>query len=168
MKTQVATVFLFSLPLAAQDMQSCPMHKQHTEVQSQHQANVEKNGDEAMGFSQQSATHHFRLQPDGGMIEVTANDAKDTQDIQAIRSHLMHIVMMFSNGDFSIPMFVHSQLPPGATEMKEKRAEISYSFIELPNGGAVRIKTENHDALNAVHDFLRFQIEDHKTEDKTD
>lgn len=67
--------------------------------------------------------------------------------------HLKHIVSMFSNGDFSIPMFVHSQTPPGVTEMKDKRADIIYTFEELPTGGRVRITTANHDTLNAVHDF---------------
>jgi hypothetical protein len=81
--------------------------------------------------------------------------------------HLKHIVSMFSNGDFSIPMFVHSRTPPGVTEMKDKRADISYTFEELPTGGRVRITTENHDALNAVHDFLTFQIADHQTGDTT-
>jgi hypothetical protein len=32
----------------------------------------------------------------------------------------------------------------------------------------VRIKTENRDALNAIHEFLRFQIADHHTDDTTD
>jgi hypothetical protein len=72
---------------------------------------------------------------------------------------------MFSNGEFSIPMFVHDQVPPGVSVMKEKHAEISYSFEELPAGGRVRIKTTNPDALKAAHDFLRFQIEDHHTGD---
>jgi hypothetical protein len=36
----------------------------------------------------------------------------------------------------------------------------------LPTGGRVRIVTKNRDALNAVHDFLNFQIEDHHTDDK--
>jgi hypothetical protein len=90
--------------VVAQDTQSCPMHKQH-------QADVEKHGDEAMGFPHDSTTHHFRILPDGGAIEVTVNDGKDAQNIQAIRTHLTHIVAMFSNGDFSIPMFVHSQVP---------------------------------------------------------
>jgi hypothetical protein len=103
---------------------------------------------------------------DGGAIEVTVNDSKDTQDVQAIHSHLAHIVTMFSNGDFSLPMFVHSQVPPGVPVMKEKRRAISYTFEELPDGGRVRIKTEDRDALKVVHDFLRFQIEDHHTEDK--
>jgi len=29
-------------------------------------------------------------------------------------------------------MFVHDQVPPGVPVMKEKRAEIYYSFEELP------------------------------------
>jgi len=32
---------------------------------------------------------------------------------------------------------------------------------------AVRIKTANVNALKAIHDFLRFQIEDHHTADAT-
>jgi hypothetical protein len=103
-----------------------------------------------------------------GAIEVTVNDSKDTQNLQAIRGHLSHIATMFSNGDFSIPMFIHSQVPPGVAEMKDKRAEIFYSFEELPTGGRVRILTKDSDALNAVHDFLSFQIEDHHTGDKTE
>jgi hypothetical protein len=69
---------------------------------------------------------------------------------------------------FSIPMFVHGQIPPGVPVMKEKRAEISYSFEVLPSGGKVRIKTANPDALKAIHEFLRFQIVDHQTEDISD
>ena len=84
---------------------------------------------------------------------MTVNDDKDSQNLQAIRSHLPHIVTMFSNGEFSIPMFVHDQVPPGVPLMKEKRAEISYSFEELPAGGRVRIKTTNPDALNQVIDL---------------
>jgi hypothetical protein len=75
---------------------------------------------------------------------------------------------MFSNGEFSIPMFVHDQVPPGVPVMKEKRTEISYSYEELPAGGRVRIKTTNAETLKAVHDFLRFQIEDHHTGDTTE
>ena len=82
--------------------------------------------------------------------------------------HLTHIASMFSNGDFSVPMFIHDQIPPGMATMKEKREEISYTYEELPTGARVRIKTTNQAALKAVHDFLRFQIEDHHTGDKTD
>jgi len=165
MKTVIAFLIFGGLQLAAQDMQSCPMHKEHMKEASQHQADVEKHGDEAMGFPHDKTTHHFRLYSDGGAIEVTVKDSKDSQNMQAIRSHLSHIATMFSNGEFSIPMLVHDQVPPGVPVMKEKRAEISYSFEELSAGGRVRIKTPNPDALKAIHQFLRFQIEEHQTGD---
>ncbi|HKV81409.1 MAG TPA: hypothetical protein VJP02_24895 [Candidatus Sulfotelmatobacter sp.] len=154
--------------LAAQDMDSCPMHKELMKQASQHQADVETNGDEAMGFFHDKTTHHFRLNADGGTIEVTANDAKDEGNIQAIRSHLKHIAAMFSHGDFSAPMFIHDQAPPGVSVLKEKRAEISYSFEEVAAGGKVRIKTADPESLKAIHEFLRFQITDHHTGDSPD
>ena len=163
MRITVLVVLLWGLQLAGQDMSSCPMHKD----KSQHQADVEKNGDAAMGFPHDRTTHHFRLSQEGGAIEVTVNDAKDTDNLQAIRMHLKHVVSMFSNGDFSVPMFIHSQTPPGVSEMKDRRADITYTFEDLPTGGRVRIETANHDAMNAIHDFLIFQIQDHHTGDPT-
>jgi hypothetical protein len=168
MKTVIAFLMFAVLQLAAQDIQSCPMHKEHMKEAAQHQADVEKHGDEAMGFPHDKTSHHFRLYSDGGAIEVTVNDSKDSQNMQKIRSHLTHIVSMFSNGEFSIPMFVHDQVPPSVPVMKEKHAEMSYTFEELPAGGTVRIRTANRDALKAIHEFLRFQIVDHHTGDTTD
>ena len=159
MKT-ILTVALFCGAVAAQDMSSCPMHDK-----SKHQADVETHGDMAMGFPHDKTTHHFRLSADGGAIEVTVNDPKDNDDLQAIRGHLKHVAMMFSNGDFSVPMFVHSDVPPGVSEMTYRKADIVYTFEELATGGKVRIATGNRDALNAVHDFLIFQIRDHQTGD---
>jgi hypothetical protein len=161
MRTLALFVMICSLPMVAQDMKSCPMHG----TKSDHQAEVEKHGDEAMGFPHDKTTHHFRPSPDGGVIEVTVNDAKDDETLQAIRMHLKHITAMFSNGDFSIPMFVHSEIPPGATEMRDRRADIAYAFEEIPAGGRIRIETKNPDALNAIHDFLNFQITDHHSGD---
>jgi hypothetical protein len=135
---------------------------------SQHQADVEKHGDQAMGFHHDKTTHHFRLYADGGAIEVTANDAKDDGTIQAIRSHLKHIAMMFRQGDFSTPMFIHDQVPPGVSAMKEKRAHISYTLEEVAAGGKLQIRTADRDSLKAIHEFLRFQISDHNTGDSTD
>jgi hypothetical protein len=142
------------------------MHKEHMHAASKHQADVEKHSDEAMGFPHDKTTHHFRLYSDGGAIEVTVNDGKDSQDLQAIRTHLMQIVTMFANADFS--MFVGSQAPPGVAEMKDNGTVIAYTFEELPAGGRVRIKTGNHQALNAIHEFLSFQIEDRQTADTAD
>jgi len=43
------------------------------------------------------------------------------------------------------------------------RKNIRYSFEETPNGGRVVIMSADKDALDAIHRFLRFQIEEHKT-----
>jgi hypothetical protein len=164
MKTMFAFLLLFTAALAAQEM-SCPMHKQHTN--GTHQADVEQHGDEAMGFSHDKTTHHFLMYPDGGAIEVTANDSADSESVQEIRAHLTHITAMFSSGNFSMPMFVHSQVPPGVPIMQQERADITYTYEELPAGGEVRIKSSNAEAVKAVHEFLRFQIQDHHTGDST-
>lgn len=49
MKT-ILIVALFCGTVAAQEMTSCPMHQ---EMKSDHRADVERHGDEAMGFSRQ-------------------------------------------------------------------------------------------------------------------
>ena len=167
MKTMFAFLLLLVGPLAAQEM-SCPMHQQHANASASHQADVEQHGDEAMGFSHDKTTHHFLLYPGGGAIEVIANDRADSETIRQIRGHLTHIAMMFSDGDFSTPMFVHSQIPPGVPTMQKQRTDFIYTFEELPAGGGVRIKSSNVEAVKAVYEFLRFQIEDHHTGDSAE
>src|SRR6266700_2208148 len=83
-------------------MQNCPMHKQHASADSHHEM-VNMHGDQAMGFSHATTTHHFRMSPNGGTIEVTANDLNDKTNTESIRSHLSHIASMFREGDFSTP-----------------------------------------------------------------
>ena len=82
-----------------------------------------------------------------------------------IRMHLKHIAKKFAEGDFTAPMFIHSQTPPGVPEMQRLKAAIKYQFEELEKGGRVRISTSNAEAIKSIHEFLRFQIEDHQTGD---
>jgi len=135
---------------------------------SQHHSDVNKRGDQAMGFSHEKTTHHFRLKPNGGVIEVTANDPNDGASRDQIRYHLAHVAEQFSKGDFSLPMFTHGEAPPGAAEMTRLKEEIKYTFEAIDRGGRVLIATANPEAIDAVHQFLRFQIKDHKTGDSPD
>jgi hypothetical protein len=148
-------------------MQNCPMHQQHS-AEASHHAMVEKHGDEAMGFSHMTTAHHFRLAADGGAIEATANDPKDKASMEAIRTHLAHIAVLFANGDFSTPMFIHDGVPPGATTMKLMKSKIRYQYEELASGGRVRIESDDPVAVAAIHDFLRFQITEHQTGDSVE
>ena len=126
---------------------------------------VNQRGDQVMGFSHEKTTHHFRLTKDGGTIEVTANDSKDTDSRDKIQMHLGHIAGMFAEGNFEAPMLIHEVTPPGVPVMQRLKAEINYAFSKLERGGELRIATKNAEALKAIHEFLRFQITDHKTGD---
>jgi hypothetical protein len=82
-----------------------------------HQAIVNEHGDHVMGFSHEKTTHHFELNHDGGLIEVRANDVKDIESRDQIRSHIRHILQMFAEGNFNAPMLVHSTTVPGTATM---------------------------------------------------
>lgn len=140
------------------DMADCPM-------KADHNAGVDDRGDKGMGFSHTKTTHHFRMRSDGGAIEVTADDANDQTSRDQIRGHLAHIAKLFGQGNFDIPMFVHDQKPPGADVMERMKSNIVYRYEELETGARVRITTTDPQALKAVHDFLRFQIKEHRTGD---
>ena len=130
-----------------------------------HHAGVNSRGDHAMGFSHEKTTHHFRLLKDGGAIEVSSNDPKDTESRDQIRMHLKHIATSFSSGNFEMPMFIHDQVPPGVPAMKRLKGQIKYEVERIPAGARVRISSANPEAVKAVQDFLRFQITDHQTGD---
>jgi hypothetical protein len=131
-----------------------------------HQSDSDLNhrGEPGMGFSQTETTHHFLLKPDGGVIQVEVN-ASDAGQLADVRMHLHHIAAAFQLGDFDIPMFVHDRVPPGEPEMKSLRGQIHYTLEETKTGGRVVISSTNKDAVEAVHQFLIFQIQEHKTGD---
>jgi hypothetical protein len=133
-----------------------------------HSDGVDGRGDRVMGFDHEKTTHRFRLHPDGGAIEVAANEAGDKESRDRIRKHLGHIAKMFAEGNFKAPMLIHDRTPPGVPAMERLKAEIRYEYAETGRGARVSIRTENEEALAAVHDFLRFQIEDHRTGDPTE
>jgi hypothetical protein len=130
-----------------------------------HHAEVNRRGGQVMGFDQEKTTHHFYLYPDGGAIDVAVNDAADKTNLDAIRAHLPHIAMRFSEGNFEAPMLVHDTNVPGTAKMTELKNRITYRYVETPKGGRVNIVTSDAEALEAVHAFLRFQITDHRTGD---
>lgn len=138
------------------------------QASDQHHAGVVQRGDQVMGFSHEKTTHHFRLSNDGGSIEVLADDPTDAASREEIREHLQHIAVMFKSGDFNAPMLIHARTPPGVPTMKKLRDQIQYRVEGTPNGARVRVSSGNPKAVAAIHDFLRFQIQDHETGDSTE
>jgi hypothetical protein len=152
--TSVIVIFALSAMLAAQH--------------ASHPSSLDERGAHVMGFDQQRTTHHFYLYPDGGAIDVSANDPNDQADIQAARAHLPHLAKMFGEGDFSAPVLAHATNVPGSAELARLKDRLSYHYEETPRGGRVNIVTADPEALAAFHTFLRFQIADHKTGDSPD
>jgi hypothetical protein len=139
-------------------------HEEHLK-QMQKDEDLKKRGAEAMGFDQDATTHHFRLAPSGGSIEVTVKNESDAAVIAAVRSHLRSIAADFARGDFDKPFQTHAEVPPGSQQMQADKDSIEYHYDDLPGGGAVRITTASDRALKAVHEFLRYQIKEHQTGD---
>jgi hypothetical protein len=156
-------IFVGCIPFSlAQQPASVPITADHDKERA---AEVDARGDQAMGFSHDMTTHHFHLLRAGGAIEVEADNPSDVQSRKAIRDHIAMIADLFSQGNFSLPMFIHATIPPGIETMKRLKTEITYHAEDTACGAQVRITTENSEALTAIHDFLRFQIEDHRTND---
>lgn len=151
----------------AQPKEDCPLHAQHTAQKQKDQRFQEMNqrGNLSMGFDQEKTKHHFRSADDGGAIEVTVNDPQDAANLTAIRTHLKQVAADFAQGDFRSPLATHGELPTGAAEMQRLKTKISYRYEELPGGARVRISTKDAKALEAVRQFLGYQVTEHRTGD---
>jgi hypothetical protein len=142
-------------------------HEEHLKQMEKDEA-LKTRGAEAMGFDQDLTTHHFKLAPSGGSIEVIVKNEKDQAVITAVRSHLRSIAADFARGAFDKPFQTHGEVPPGVPEMRVDKESIAYRYEDLPQGGAVRIVTANDRARKAVHEFLRYQIKEHQTGNPTE
>jgi hypothetical protein len=143
----------------------CAGQDQHDATDAGRAKGVDARGDHVMGFSHENTVHHFRLYGDGGAIEAEAKEANDTRSRDEIREHFAHIAHMFAAGNFRAAMLIHDEVPPGVMTMKRLKNDIIYTFEKSDRGGRVRIVTTNPEALKAIHDFLRYQIKDHRTGD---
>jgi hypothetical protein len=144
----------------AHDHASCP----HM-AKDEHAAGVDHRHDQTTGMASETSVHHFALTSRGGVIRLEAASAQDETGRDQAREHLEHVAQSFAAGDFSMPMFIHGQVPPGASAMARLRDAIRYRYEPTDRGGQITIDTSNREARRAIHDFLRFQIRDHRTED---
>jgi hypothetical protein len=156
----VAAAAWLSAPAGAQQPQQGQVHDHDA-----HHRDMLTRGAQAMGFDQERTVHHFLLYEDGGAIDVAVKEASDHANLHAVRQHLQQIAGLFKTGDFGKPALTHAQQVPGTADMTRLKDRITYQYEETPGGGRVRIMTRDTEALAAVHAFLHFQIEDHRTGD---
>jgi hypothetical protein len=144
----------------AHDHASCP----HM-AKDAHAAGVDHRHDETTGMTADTSVHHFDITSRGGVIRLEAERAADEVGRDQARAHLEHVAQSFAAGDFAMPMFIHGQVPPGASTMARLRDSIRYRYEPTDRGGRVTIDTSNREARRAIHEFLRFQVQDHRTQD---
>lgn len=165
-KNLYLTVGLLAISLtSALFIRAQHQEKRDSQMTRKQMDEMNMRGDKHMGFDHLKTTHHFLLANDGGAIQVEANDAKDTASRDQIRGHLRHITMMFSEGNFEVPMLIHEKTPPGTEVMQKLKEEISYEYKETARGALIQISTGDKQALEAIHEFLKFQIKEHMTGD---
>ena len=126
-------------------------------------AAMQERGRKAMGVDQYTSSHRFDALPNGGRIRLV-RDKIDSAGVAQIRAHIREIARAFESGDFSTPSFVHMQTVPGTSVMRAKRAAITYEPRDLPRGAELVIRTKDRDALNAIHQFMAFQRQEHHAE----
>jgi hypothetical protein len=160
--TFLAAALSAALPLSAQQ----PAPHEHTPGM-QHSNNdsafaaVQQRGAKVMGVDQTTSRHVFESLPDGGRIELQRS-VEDSAGVVQIRQHLAEVAAQFERGEFSAPFLVHAQEVPGTRVMAAKGSAITYTVRPLERGGEIRIRTTDHAAVDAVHEFLAFQRSDHR------
>lgn len=125
-------------------------------------ARLQSRGHQAMGVDQYTSSHRFEPLPDGGRI-ILQRDSTDSAGTAQIRRHMKTIAAAFAQGNFALPGFVHEREVPGTLVMATHRSQITYTADTVPRGGQVRIRSNNPDAINAIHEFLAFQRRDHRS-----
>lgn len=122
---------------------------------------LQQRGKGTMGVDQDASRHRFEDLPDGGRIELQMREA-DSTGVATIRGHLQRTARDFAAGIFTAPDSTHAMVVPGTEVMARKKDRIQYHYHALPQGGEVRISTDDPEALRAIHDFLAFQRSDHR------
>ena len=123
---------------------------------------VQARGHTAMGVDQYTSSHRFESLPDGGRISLQRNPG-DSAGVAQIRSHMGRIAGAFARGDYALPGFVHAGDVPGTEVMAALRSRITYTADTLPGGGQLRLRTSDPSAIGAIHEFLAFQRQDHRS-----
>jgi hypothetical protein len=119
------------------------------------------------GFDSDRVTRHFYVLKNGGAVEITAKDPNDEATIKAIQAQLKKESDQLTKGSFETFTNIYGKAPENAPQLKKLRDDITYAMVPQENGGVLRMLTVNPTAKSAIHDTLRFQIDQWKSGDPT-
>jgi hypothetical protein len=101
----------------------------------------------------------------GGVIEFSAKDPADSASIAAVQKYLETQKDLFEKGKTEADADVHGKVPDGIPGLKKLRNEITFFAMKTESGAVLRMFTVNEQARQAIQDFVKFQINEHKTGD---
>ncbi len=125
------------------------------------QAMDHRHGD-VVGVDPSALEHEFVLVSGGGDV-ILGLQTDDEVLISQARIHIGTVADAFRRGDFAIPGFIHDKPAAGTDVMTRKRALITYTVDDIPDGAALRIRSNDPEAVRAIREFIEFQIEEHRT-----
>lgn len=122
---------------------------------------VIERGRQVMPFDLEKTQHIFDKTDSGGIQQVIAKDAGDTQQIALIRQHLSGLASRFSQGDFSGPKRIHGNDMPGVAALSSAGGRIVFIYQDLPNGGQLEYRSDEPSLIDAIHSYFDAQLHDH-------
>jgi hypothetical protein len=122
---------------------------------------VQERGSHVMPFALEKTLHVFNKTKTGGIQQVIAKDAADSEQIGLVRSHLSQLATHFAEGDFSGPRRIHGDDMPGVKALASAAGKVRFVYRELPNGAEIEYRTEDKPLIEAIHSYFDAQLSDH-------
>ncbi len=122
---------------------------------------VAERGAHVMPFALDKTRHIFSKTASGGIQQVIAQEAGDTQQLALIQQHLSGLAVSFAKGDFSGPAHIHGEAMPGLNALAAGAAQMQFSYQALPNGGQIAFVASKPELVAAVHRYFDAQLSDH-------
>ncbi len=119
-------------------------------------AETQRRGQPATAAASMATRSRIDDLPDGGRIELQ-RDGDDPQGAADIRRQLADLASHFADGRFVRPGQTPGTEVPGTAVMAAKRTAIAYSTEILPRGAALRITSQDPEAVVAIRQFLAYR-----------
>jgi hypothetical protein len=149
------TLFLAMLTMSVSAVQAIPP------VDPARLDEVQERGSHVMPFDLEKTLHIFDKTETGGLQQVIAKDAADSEQIGLARSHLSQLATHFAAGDFSGPRSIHGDDMPGVKALASAAGKIRFVYRELPNGAEIEYATADKALIEAIHSYFDAQLSDH-------
>ena len=123
---------------------------------------------EPVHYDRHRVVHHFYLYTDGGLMTLAVSDPSDAETRKAVRACVQRVSQLMVMGDLAKLREQFGENVPGLdriVEARARKATITVRSSTPDEGSQIILTTADPIALQALHDFLRFQIADLNTGD---